>query len=209
MERSNDAWLSELRGARRNETLTDLRAILVHGLQLALAGQLDPAQAEVIEDFAQEALLKVMASLDSFRGESRFTTWAHKIAVNVAYTELRRLRWRDVSLQELLERQRDRALPAGAPGSLASTSVSPEQQAVRRSLVATVNRLIRDELTERQREALLAVIAGGMPLEEVARRMGTNRNALYKLLHDARRRLQQRLALEGLAVEEILAAFED
>jgi RNA polymerase sigma-70 factor (ECF subfamily) len=71
-----------------------------------------------------------------------------------------------------------------------------------------VERLIAEELTERQRRAIIAVVLAGMPTEEVARRLGTNRNALYKLMHDARQRLQRRLAAEGVSLEEALAAFE-
>ncbi|MBE9523892.1 MAG: transposase, partial [Chloroflexi bacterium] len=67
--------------------------------------------------------------------------------------------------------------------------------------------VIHEDLTDRQRDAILAVMAGGMPLEEVARRMGTNRNALYKLIHDARKHLKQQLLEEGLSMDEILSAF--
>jgi RNA polymerase sigma-70 factor (ECF subfamily) len=71
----------------------------------------------------------------------------------------------------------------------------------------TLHRLIATELTDRQRQALVAVRIGGMPLEEVAHRMGTNRNALYKLLHDARQRLKKKMEEEGLSAEDVLAAF--
>jgi len=70
-----------------------------------------------------------------------------------------------------------------------------------------VQRMMMEELTDRQRQALLAVMVNGMPLEEVARRMGTNRNALYKLLHDARQRMQQRLHAQGLSVHELMATL--
>ena len=75
-------------------------------------------------------------------------------------------------------------------------------------MIDMVMRLIKEELTDRQREAVMAVMVGGMPLEEVARRMDSNRNALYKLIHDARKRLQKRLANEGLTPDEVLAVFE-
>jgi RNA polymerase sigma-70 factor (ECF subfamily) len=75
-------------------------------------------------------------------------------------------------------------------------------------LLEMVQRLIAEELTERQRQALTAAMIGGMPLDELARRMGTNRNALYKLIHDARQRLKARMMEEGLSVENVLAAFE-
>jgi RNA polymerase sigma-70 factor (ECF subfamily) len=74
-------------------------------------------------------------------------------------------------------------------------------------LLSTLRRIIATELTDKQRQALVAVRIHGMPLEEVARRMGTNRNALYKLLHDARQRLKKRMMAEGLSPQEMLAAF--
>jgi RNA polymerase sigma-70 factor (ECF subfamily) len=77
------------------------------------------------------------------------------------------------------------------------------------SLLDMVQRMMMEELTDRQRQAMLAVMVKGMPLEEVARRMGTNRNALYKLLHDARQRMQQRLRAQGLSVQDLMAALAD
>lgn len=94
------------------------------------------------------------------------------------------------------------------PGILTDPGASPETEALRNSMVEIIQRLIMEELTDRQREAMLAVMVGGMPLEEVARRMNTNRNALYKLMHDARQRLRRRLAEERLSPEEVLAVFD-
>jgi RNA polymerase sigma-70 factor (ECF subfamily) len=203
IERTNQEWLDALRGPGRDEALADLRAFLVRGLGYALAGR-PGVDDSLLEDFAQDALLKILAGLDSFRGESRFTTWAQKIAVRVALTELRRHRWRDVSLD---------ADPSAGPGhrfvpdTLADPSAGPEQQAIQRILLSTLRRIIATELTDKQRQALVAVRVHGMPLEEVAREMDTNRNALYKLLHDARQRLKKRMMAEGLSPQDVLAAF--
>jgi RNA polymerase sigma-70 factor (ECF subfamily) len=90
---------------------------------------------------------------------------------------------------------------------LADPSIGPEQEAMQRAMLDTLRRLIREELTDKQRQAMEAVLKG-MPLEEVARRMGTNRNALYKLLHDARRRLQKAMLDEGLSAQDVMSAFE-
>lgn len=174
----------------------------MRGLRVTFAGRvrgLDPA----VEDFAQDALIRILGNLDSFRGESRFTTWAQRIAVRVAYTELRRRRWRDVSLQEIIERHDGRA---GGDEVLADRTPSPERETARKMMVETLRRLIEEELTERQREAMVAVMFEGMPMEVTARRMGTNRNALYKLLHDARKKLKGRLEAEGLSPAELLEA---
>jgi RNA polymerase sigma-70 factor (ECF subfamily) len=91
---------------------------------------------------------------------------------------------------------------------ISDLTAGPEQQTIQKAVLATLQEAINDDLTERQRQALVAVKVKGMPLEEVARRMDTNRNALYKLLHDARQRLKQALLDKGLSPEEILAAFE-
>jgi RNA polymerase sigma-70 factor (ECF subfamily) len=214
IERTNQEWLAALRGPGRDKALADLRSLLVRGLGYALAGHPN-VDDSALEDFVQDALLKILAGLDSFRGESRFTTWAQKIAVRVALTELRRHRWRDVSLDEMTGSPDadPSTAPRRSPGHrfvpdiLADPSAGPEQQAIQRMLLSTLRRIIATELTDRQRQALVAVYIHGMPLEEVARQMGTNRNALYKLLHDARQRLKKRMMAVGLSPQEMLAAF--
>ena len=204
--RTNEEWLADLRGLAVDEALTDLRTTLTRGLRFALINRVPNNQLDdLVEDFVQDALVKIMDKLDTFRGESRFTTWAQKIAVRVALTELRRQRWKDISIEDLLPEDVSGDF---TPAILTDPGASPEVESLRSSMMETVQRLIMEELTDRQREAMLAVMVGGMPLEEVARRMGTNRNALYKLMHDARQRLQKRLTAEGLTHQEVLAAFE-
>lgn len=149
------------------------------------------------EDFVQETLVRVLDNLASYEGRSRFTTWAQKIAIRVALTELRRKRWRDVSLD---------ATPSTGAGR--SYSDSPAELLERADTVGWIKQLMDEELTEKQRTAIRAVAFVGLPLEEVARRMDTNRNALYKLIHDARKKLKERLAREGVRVDELLEAME-
>jgi RNA polymerase sigma-70 factor (ECF subfamily) len=202
-ERTNEQWLDALQGPEGAEALSDLRAILMRGLRYALADHAGVGE-DALEDFVQDSMLKILASLDSFRGESRFTTWAQKIAVHVALTELRRHRWRDVSLDSV----------AGSPDSdfvpktLADPSAGPETQALQDTLFETLRQLMAERLTDRQRLATTAVYLQGMPLEEVARRTGTSRNALYKLLHDARMRLRQGMIDRGLTAHDVLDALE-
>jgi RNA polymerase sigma factor (sigma-70 family) len=203
-ERSNEQWLSELRGPEQDQALADLRAVLVRGLRVALAGRVRQGLNEAAEDFAQEALIKIMSNLDTFRGESRFTTWAQKIAVMTASTELRRKRWRDVSLQEVLDRY---GTHSSESDRLADEQPTPEQLTMRSTMVATVRRFVDEELTDKQREAIVAVMFEGMPQEEAARRLGTNRGALYKLMHDARRRLKKRMEAEGLSAQDVLGSI--
>src|ERR671917_1176253 len=197
-ERTNEQWLTELRGPNSGEALADLHDLLVRGLRAALGGYGGGVEANV-EDFAQEALIKITGNLDSFRGESRFTTWAQKIAMNVALTELKRRRWRDVSLQDLFARGE------AADRGPADTQLTPEQLTFQNTVLGELRRMVDEELTDRQREAVGGGILEEMPLSEVARRMGTTQNALYKLLHDARRKLKRQMKAAGFSPQEVLA----
>ncbi len=207
--RTNEVWLADLRagGEAREAALADLREVIQHGLPYALSRWLlpdDPLFPPLVEEVTQETLLRVLDQLDTFEGRSLFTTWVHKIAVRIALTELRRKRWQDTSLDEIVDNEE---LPA-PPGLLADRSAGPEAVAERADMIAHVRRILEQELTPKQRQALTLLGIQGVPLEEAARRMKTNRNALYKLLHDARLRLKRRLTAEGLTAQEVLAAFE-
>ena len=94
------------------------------------------------------------------------------------------------------------------PLVLSDPSPDPDKRATQESLLQMVDQMLAEDITERQRTALLAIMHGGMPLDEVARRMDTNRNALYKLLHDARKQMRSRLQEKGFSPEEVLAVFE-
>ena len=201
-ERTNEQWLTDLRGPNPDEAFADLYDLLVRGLRVGLGSYGGGVDANV-GDFAQEALIKITGNLDSFRGESRFTTWAQKIAMNVALTELKRRRWRDVSLQELFARRK------AANHEPADPQLSPEQVALQNTVLQELRRMVDEELTDRQREAVIAVLLEEMPISEVARRMGTNQNALYKLLHDARKKLKRRMEATGISSKEVLAVFDE
>jgi len=207
--RANADWLADLRavGPVREAALADLRGIILAGLPYALANWLsatDPQFDALAEDVTQETLMRVLDRLDTFEGRSQFTTWVHKIAVRVALTELRRRRWKDVSLDELLEGEPGEAAPREMPDA----TPDPERLAEQADVLARVQHIIMEELTDRQRSAMMAVGVKGMPMEEVARRMGMERNALYKLMHDARLRLKRRLLRDGLTPADVLAVFE-
>jgi RNA polymerase sigma-70 factor (ECF subfamily) len=207
--RTNAEWLSDLRssGGRREAALADLRTVIINALPYALSRWLSPSDPQftpLIEEVAQNTLLRVLDQLDSFEGRSQFTTWVHKIAVRIALTELRRKRWQDTSLDEILDSE-DLPTP---PRLMASPEAGPEVSAERADMLAQVKRIIAEDLTEKQRPALVMLGIQGMPMEETARRLKTNRNALYKLLHDARLRLKRRLVAEGISVDEILNSFE-
>jgi RNA polymerase sigma-70 factor (ECF subfamily) len=205
-QRTNEEWLTALRSPASEEALEDLRASLVRGLRAVLSSRVDRDAEPLAEDFAQEALLKIIKSLDTFRGESRFTTWAQKIAVHIALSELRRRRWKDVPLQAFTENADGEEF---TPALLTDSQPQPDKLAAQHELLVTVRGLLFEELTDRQRTAMLAILQDGLPLREVAERMDTNPNALYKLLHDARQRMKQRLEEKtGLSAQELLATFE-
>lgn len=133
-ERTNDDWLSSLRHPIDDQALDDLRRILLRGLRAGLRTKGAIADTD-LEDFVQDALLKILDSLDAFRGESRFTTWAQKIAIRVALAQLRRSRWRDRSLDELVEgvKENNDNSRDFTPSFIADASASPEQQAIRQT----------------------------------------------------------------------------
>jgi RNA polymerase sigma-70 factor (ECF subfamily) len=207
--RTNEVWLADLRnsGATYEAAVHDLREIVQKGLPYALTRWLssdNPLFQPLVEEVTQETILRVLDQLDSFEGRSLFTTWVHKIAIRIALTELRRKRWRDSSLDELSENE-NAPPPAGL---LADAHASPETSVERADMLARVRRIMEEELTPKQREALVLLGLQDMPMDEAAKRMKTNRNALYKLLHDARLRLKKRLALEDITPQDVLTLFE-
>jgi RNA polymerase sigma-70 factor (ECF subfamily) len=208
-QRTNEEWLHDLRaeGTTQEAALSDLREIVHRGLLYALNPYLsptDPRLAPLVDEVTQDTLLRVLDRMDTFEGRSQFTTWVHKIAIRLAFTELRRKRWENVSLESLVEN------PDAPPPAMltADQSASPENEVETSDLMQQVQEIISEELTDKQRQALEALIFHGMPMEEAARRLGTNRNALYKLLHDTRLRIKKRLQERGLTPEDILESLE-
>ena len=209
-DRSNEEWIADLKseGDSKEAALGDLRAVIASGLPFALSNYLSPDNPQfenLAEEVTQDTLLRVLDHLDSFEGRSRFTTWVHKIAVRIALTELRRRRWRDFSLDSLVEENEE---GFAFPSLMIDPSPNPDTLTQQSDMLMRIDRLINEELTDKQRQAMVATAIEGVPLEEVARRMDMKRNALYKLLHDARLRLKKRLANEGLTVEDVWAAFD-
>lgn len=207
-ERTNDEWLAALSssGAGQDAALSDLRLILTNGLHRGLLGRVDTTAPEfdsMAEDFVQEALLKILDKMNTFAGRSKFTTWAHKITVHVALTELRRKRWQDSSLDQETEREEGEFTPSFT----ADPSPTPASTAEQHDMLLRVNRIIEEELTEKQNTVMQLSVMQALPAAEVAQKMDMKPNAVYKLLHDARLRLKERLAEEGLSPAEVLAVF--
>jgi RNA polymerase sigma-70 factor (ECF subfamily) len=201
MDRDNATWRTHLdgTGADQQAALSDLRVALLRGLRRALSHRPGADDAS-LEDIVQDSLLRILERLPQFEGRSRFLTWAMAIAIRVALSELRRRRWKDVSLDDAV---------AGAdlaPGRSVDDDPGPDARREREAILEAMHEVIRDGLTAKQRAALLAELRG-MPQDEIARHLGSNRNALYKLTHDARKRLKRGLESVGFTAEDIRAAF--
>ncbi len=215
-ERTNEDWLHDLAegAAEREAAIAALRARLQRGLFYYLSRERSdlahrPLEeiTQMAEDFAQEALLRVLSNLSSFRGDSQFTTWATKIAVRLVISEMRRLRYKDFSLDALIDATDNRA--ADSTMLAADDGDSPERSTEKRDAWQRIERALSEALTARQRAAFEALILEGIPLDVVAEQLDTNRNALYKLIFDARRKLRMHLETQGLAPEYILNLFEN
>ena len=216
VERTNEQWIADLQpeSPERPAAIEDLRARLERGLFYYLSHERSDLTEysgdglrQMAQDFSQDALIKALDNLGSFRGESQFTTWAAKIAARVAISELRRARWKDYSLDTLSAD--GEVMPSVAVADLTSTpQPQPESYTERQDVLNLVDEAISSVLTERQRAALIAHAVDGVSIEDIAVQMGTNRNALYKLIHDARLKLKKHLEDQGVSMDDLADLFE-
>jgi RNA polymerase sigma-70 factor, ECF subfamily len=181
-------------GARREEAVASLHGLLLRASRFEVfrrRGSLPQLSAveldELAQDAADDATVSVLRRLDDFRGESSFRTWAYKFALLEASVKVRRLAWRDREVT--LEPEHWESLAYAGPG--------PENDAESAALLEAVRDGIRTALTPRQRRVLVTTVLEGVPIDVLAERLGSNRNALYKMLHDARRRLREHVAEAG------------
>ncbi|HEY3772775.1 MAG TPA: sigma-70 family RNA polymerase sigma factor [Solirubrobacteraceae bacterium] len=196
-------WLDALvgDGAAREEAIAGLHALLLRAahLELTRRGAADRCDLRELDDLAvqsaDDALVAVLAKLDQFRGASRFTTWAYKFAILEAGVKLRRHEWRH---RELPLEPEDWSQPRDA-------RPSPPALAEQSELLSAIRGAIETELTPHQREVLVAIALGDVPIDVLCERLGTTRGALYKTIHDARRKLRRRLEADGYPIEAILA----
>jgi RNA polymerase sigma-70 factor (ECF subfamily) len=197
---SNERWLSELQ-AENDVAWTTLRGRIVRGLRAYLGGRGTQAldTPTLVDDVAQEALLTVRSKLGGFRGDSRFTTWVYRIAVNVLLGELRRRRWDAMRPVQ----PHDQA----PPWPLEEVAASPERQTRQREAWSLVRALIEGALTPYQRQVLLAHVFDEKPLDLVAGDLGVSRDAVYKAIHDARRKLRGELLARGITLGELTEVF--
>lgn len=211
-QRSNEDWLRELRAEgtpEQAEAIEDLRLYLLRAVLYFfstspgdLRGLARAEIEQIAQDLAQDALLTILKNLDDFRGESKFTTWAYRFAINMSLVEARRQRWKNVSLDRILE---NAELPdfqfydKDAP--------DPDRAAQQQEIWNIVREVIQNELTERQRAILTAIIFDDVPVDVVTKRFKMNRNAVYKMVHDARVKMRKQLEERGFAVGDIMNLF--
>ena len=159
-----------------------------------------PELDDLAHQSADDAVVAIIAKLGQFRGESRFTTWACKFVILEVSAKLGRHFWQRPAVPfdaEDWDRLPDRF------------GMRPDEHAQQRELIAAVRRAVEQELTERQRQVFVAIVVNGVPLEALVARLGSNRNAIYKTMFDARRKLRAALAANGYLNAAGDAALED
>ncbi len=201
MCRNDETWLTRLSsgGPDQEAALSDLRDTLLRGLRRTFSSRA-LTDDSFLEDVVQDSLVRILDRLQQFEGRSRFLTWATSIAIRVAMSELRRRHWKDVSLDALI------ADSDFTPESAIDDDSGPDAKLEQQAILDKMHAVIQSELTGKQRTALLAELKG-MPQDEIARHLGSNRNAVYKLTHDARKRLLLGLEAAGYEAADIHAAF--
>jgi RNA polymerase sigma-70 factor (ECF subfamily) len=190
------AWVQELKssGEQREQAIARLRALLLRAARYevnrrrATLGHLGASECDdLAEQSASDALMAVLNKLENYRGDSRFSTWAYKFALLEAGVKLRRRAWHG----------REMPLEDAAWKALTTMHAQPERDAETGELIAAIKVAIEEDLTARQREVLVALALNGVPIDVLAERLGSTRGALYKTLHDARRKLRARPVADG------------
>jgi RNA polymerase sigma-70 factor (ECF subfamily) len=197
------AWLRDLRaeGRTKDDAVARLHALLLRAARFECARRrptLPHLRGNDLDDIANQAaddaLVSVLARLDDFRGASRFTTWVYKFALLEAAVKLRKRSWQG----------REVPLEPKTWSLFSSAGIKPEEEVEQSELLTTLQRAIAAVLTPHQRRVLVALALNGVPIDVLAERLGTTRGALYKTLHDARRKLRKHLDAQGLSVDALL-----
>lgn len=200
---SNEQWVELLSEPANEGALHELRRLLVRGLKPSLHTYIDRELEPFVQDVAQDGIIKILDNLDTFRGESKFMTWAMKIAVREGLTELRRKRWDNISLENI--KDHDDSPDTGVFAKIVSgNKPSPESTTAQKMIVEKIDQIIEELLTEHQRKAFEAVVVKGIPSFIVAKELNTNRNNIYKLLYDARKKIRNELEVQGIDPEQLL-----
>ena len=199
LDQESREWLRSLRaeGPERDDAVVRLHALLLRAARFECARRrpgLPHLRGNDLDDIANEAaddaLVAILAKLDRFHGLSRFTTWAYKFALLEAAVKLRRRAWQG----------REVPLEPETWSLFSSAGLEPDESVEQSELLETLQRAIADVLTPHQRNVLVALALNGVPIDVLAERLETTRGALYKTLHDARRKLRAHLEELGLSL---------
>jgi RNA polymerase sigma-70 factor (ECF subfamily) len=199
LDADSQLWLEELGGSghAHDAAVARLHALLLRAARYevsrrrrALAHLRGGDHDDLAQQAADDALVAVLAKLGDFRGDSRFTTWAYKFALYEAAVKLRRRAWQE------------RELPLEPEGwtLIAAAGQSPAEHAAQSELLAALQTAIAEALSPHQREVLVAIALNGVPIDVLAERLNTTRGALYKTLHDARKKLRHQLTTNGYEI---------
>jgi RNA polymerase sigma-70 factor (ECF subfamily) len=187
-------------GARGEEAQARLRDLLLRAARFEInrrRATLPHLRGGDFDDLAQQsandALLAILGKLDGYRGESRFTTWAYKFALLEAAVKLRRRAWQG----------REIPLESEQWSVLADAGDSPAESAESNEVLGSIGKALQTELSLHQRQVLVAVALNGVPIDVLAERLNTTRGALYKTIHDARKKLRAHLADAGLRFVDV------
>jgi RNA polymerase sigma-70 factor (ECF subfamily) len=201
-------WLRDLDLASpcRTEALERLHRLLLRAAFAEVTRRRDrhslsgPEQEDLAHQAAHDAMMAILAKVDEFRGESRFTTWAYKFVILEVSNKIGRHFWQRPS-SILNDAQWDRL-----PDRL---GIAPDDQAIRTEILETIRRAVTNELTEHQQRVFLALVVEGIPLDALAARLDCTRNSLYKTMFDARRKLRAALVADGHIETDQLSAAEE
>ena len=203
LDAESAVWVTRLRASSegREQAVRDLHALLLKAARFELgrrAAMLAAISAREREDLAHQsaddALMAVLRKLEDYRGESRFTTWAYKFALLEAAVKAHRRAWqeREVQLEET------------SWAMLESLGETPYQHAETRAIITALKDAVSAELSDHQRRVLVGIVLNDVPIDVLAERLGTTRGALYKTLHDARRKLRDALARREIDIDVYL-----
>jgi RNA polymerase sigma-70 factor (ECF subfamily) len=201
MDAKSRRWVERLRagGRERDAAIAELRELLLRAARFEVrrrCATLSQIRGGDQEDLAQQsagdAMVAILSKLDDFRGESQFTTWAYKFALYEAAVKIRKLAWQGKELP--LDAEDWPQVPDPGP--------APEGEAEVNELLGAIRDEIESSLTPRQRLVLVALALNEVPIDVLAERLETTRGALYKVLHDARKRLRAALVRRGM-IEEV------
>lgn len=199
LDPESQGWLDALRsdGPGRDRGVADLYALLHRAARHEAQrrrGSLPVPVADDLDDLARQAagdaVVVVLRKLDTYRGASRFTTWAYKFVVFEVSAALRRERWRGRTVS-MDDAEWDRLADRMPDGAHAGVEI--------RELIGAIERAVAADLTPRQRQIFVAVVVNDVPIDVLADRLDSTRGAIYKVLHDARRKLRSSLETQGWA----------